>query len=104
MSLLALPEPVALAVHLQDVDVVGETVEHGPGETLGAEDFGPLIERQVAGDDDRPALVALAEHIEEQFGAGLRKRDEAQLIDDQEFACCKLFLQAQQTPFVPGLE
>jgi len=102
--LLALLEPVALAVHLQDVDVVGETIEHGPGEALGAEDLGPLIERQVAGDDDRPAIVALAEHLEEQLGSGFRKRDEAQLVDDQELACCKLFLQALQISFVPGLE
>ena len=60
---MSLPEPVALAVHFQDVDVVGETVEHGPGEALGTEDLGPFIERQVAGDDDRPALVTLAEHL-----------------------------------------
>ena len=84
--------------------MVRETVEHGPGEALGAEDLGPLIERQVAGDDDRPALVALAEHLEEQLGSGLRKRDEAQLVDDQELACYKLFLQALQISLVPGLE
>jgi hypothetical protein len=50
---LALPEPVALTVHLEDVDVVSETIEEGTGETLGAEHAGPLVERQIAGDDDR---------------------------------------------------
>jgi len=38
--MLALLQAVAVAVHLQDVDVVGEAVEQGSGEALGAEDFG----------------------------------------------------------------
>ena len=33
-SLSATLEAVALAVHLQDVDVVGEAVQQGPGEPL----------------------------------------------------------------------
>ena len=40
----ALPEAVAVAVHLQDVDVVGEAVQQGPGQALRAEDLGPLVE------------------------------------------------------------
>jgi hypothetical protein len=43
-------EPVAVAVQLQDIDVVGEAIEQRAGEPLGAEDRGPLLERQV-GDD-----------------------------------------------------
>jgi hypothetical protein len=35
----ALPETIAVAVHLEDVNVVGETVEQGSGEALGAEDL-----------------------------------------------------------------
>jgi len=45
----AVLEAEAVAVHLQDVDVVGEAVEQSAGEPLGAEDFGPLGEGQVAG-------------------------------------------------------
>ena len=30
----ALAEPVAVAVHLKDVDVVGEAVEEGPGQVF----------------------------------------------------------------------
>ena len=33
-SLLALPEPEAVAVHLEDVDVMGQPVEQGAGEAL----------------------------------------------------------------------
>ena len=43
----ALIEAAALAVHLENVDVVGEAVEQRPGEALGAEHLGPLVERQV---------------------------------------------------------
>ena len=44
----ALLEAVAVAVHLQDVYVVGEPVEQGAGQPFRAEDFGPFLEGQVA--------------------------------------------------------
>ena len=50
-------EAVALAVHLQDVDVVGEPVQQRAGETLRAEDLGPLVEGQVGGGQDVASLV-----------------------------------------------
>src|SRR5277367_1357526 len=59
-SFLAVLEPEAVAVHLKDMDMVGEAIEQRTGEALGAKHTGPLIEGQVAGDDDRAALVALA--------------------------------------------
>jgi len=46
----ALLKAIAVAVHLQDVDMVGEAVEQSTGEALGTEDLGPLLEGQVAGD------------------------------------------------------
>ena len=58
LTLLALFQPVAIAVHLQDVDMVGEPVEQCAGEPFGGEHAGPFIERQVAGDDGRTALIA----------------------------------------------
>ena len=45
----ALLQTEAVSVHLQDVDVVGEAVEQGSGEALGAEDLGPPLEGKVAG-------------------------------------------------------
>ena len=58
-------EAVAVAVHLQDVDVVGEAVQQRPGEALRSEHLGPLVEGQIGGDQDGAALVALAEDLEE---------------------------------------
>ena len=58
---------VAVAVHLQDMDVVGEPVQQRAGEAFRTEHLGPLIEGQVGGDQDGAALVALAEDLEEEF-------------------------------------
>ena len=60
-------ESVAFAVHLQDVHVVSETVQECAGEPFRAEDIGPLIEGQVGSHNGGPALIALAEDIEEQL-------------------------------------
>ena len=96
-------EPVAVAVHFQDVDVVGEPVQQGSGEAFRAEDLGPLVEGKVGGHHDRAPLVALAEDLEEQFRAGAGQGHEAQFVDDQQVEPGQLFLQVQQAPFVPGL-
>ena len=47
--MLALLEAVALAVHLQDVHMVGESVQQRTGQPLRAQHFGPLLKGQVAG-------------------------------------------------------
>ncbi len=44
VGLPAVLEAVAVPVHLQDVDMVGEAVEQGSGEPLRAEHLGPLVE------------------------------------------------------------
>ena len=64
--------------------MVGEAVEKRAGEPFGAEDGRPFLERQVGCDDDRAALVTLAEDLEEQLGAGRRERHMAEFIDDQQ--------------------
>ena len=38
-STLALCESIALAVHFEDMDVVGEAIQQGAGEPLGADAF-----------------------------------------------------------------
>ena len=48
---LALIEPVAVAIHLQDMDVMSEPVEQRACEPLGTKHAGPFVEWQVRGDD-----------------------------------------------------
>src|SRR6516164_11127618 len=101
---LALLEAIAVGVHLEDVDVVSKPVEQSAGQALGGEHAGPLVEGQIAGDDGRSALVALAEDFEHSNSAARRQRDVAQLIDDQELVAGELALQTEETLLVPGLE
>ena len=90
-------------VHILEMNVVGEAVQQSPGQAFRAEYLRPLIERQVGGHQDRAPLVALAEDFEQQLGAGLRERHEAEFVDDQKVILCQLLLQAQQAFFIPGL-
>src|SRR6516162_10020864 len=103
-STLALREPVALAVHFEDVDVVGEAIQQGAGEPLGAKHAGPLVEWQVAGHDYGAALVTLAEDLKQELGASLRQRHIAEFIDNQQLVTDELTLQAQEPLVVAGLD
>ena len=62
-ALSAVAWPVAVAVHLQDVNVVGEPVQQCSGEPLRAEDLGPFVDGQVGGDQDGAPFGALAEGV-----------------------------------------
>ena len=44
---LAVFEAIALAVQLQDVDVVGQSIEQRAGQPFGPEDLGPFVEGQI---------------------------------------------------------
>ncbi len=77
---MALSQAIALAIHLENVDVMGQPVEERAGEALGAEGFRPFIEGQVAGDQRGPTLVALRDQFKEQLGPGFGERDKAQFV------------------------
>src|SRR5580692_4336277 len=94
LASLALFEPIAVAVHFEDADVVGQSVEQRTGQPLGPEHAGPFVEWQIAGDDGGAALVALAEDLKQQLGAGRRQGYIAELIDDQQLVTGQLALQA----------
>ena len=70
-GLLAVFEAVAVAVELEDVDVMGQPVEQRAGEAFGPEDLGPFVEGEIRGHERRRLLVALGEDLEQQLGAGL---------------------------------
>ena len=73
--------------------MVCEAVQQSSGQTFGAEDLGPFIERQIGGHQDRAALVTLAEDLEQEFGAGLGERHEAEFVDNQQAVFCQLPLE-----------
>ena len=80
---LAVFEAIAVAVQLEDVDVMGQPVEQRASHPFGAEDLGPFVEGQIRGHARRCVLVALGEDLDQQLGAGLRQRDVAELGHDQ---------------------
>ncbi len=47
----ALLEPEALAIHFEDMDVMGQAIEERAGEAFRSEDLGPFVEGQVGGDE-----------------------------------------------------
>src|SRR5271166_2126692 len=92
LALLALFEAIAVAVHFEDVDVVGQPIEQRAGQSLGPEHAGPLVKRQIAGDEGRAALVTLAEDLEQELRAGRRQGHIAELINDQQLVTGDLTL------------
>ena len=97
-------EPEAVAVHLEDMDMVGEAVEECAGQPLRAEHARPLVEWQIAGDQRTAALVALAENLEQQFGPGWRERHVAEFVDDQQLVSSELTLEPQEPFLITRLE
>ena len=75
-----------------------EAVEERAGEPLGTEHGRPLIERQIARDQDGTALIALAEHLDQEFGAGLGQGYEPQLIADQQELISRYQREAKDAP------
>ena len=69
-DVLAVCETIAVAVQLQDVDVMSQPIEQRASQPFGAEDLGPFVEGQIRGHQRRRLLVALGEDLEQQLGAG----------------------------------
>lgn len=79
-------EAPALVAGLDDVAVVGDTIEQR-GRHLGiAEDCGPFPEGEVGGHDDRGAFVEAADQVEQELATGLGKRQVAKFVEDEEVA------------------
>src|SRR5258707_12841224 len=83
LALLALFEAIAVAIHFEDVDVVGQPIEQHAGQSLGPEHASPLVERQIAGDEGGATLVTLAEDLEQEHRSVLRQGHQAWLVSDQ---------------------
>ncbi len=82
------PEAVAkapgLRPRLDDVRPVGDSVDHRLCQPGVGEDLTPLAEGQVRRDDQRAALVALGDHLEDELGRSGGQREVAELVEDDE--------------------
>ena len=61
MSFLALFQSIAIPLHFNDMDPMGESIQQRTGKPLIAEDLWPFTKGEIGGDDQRGAFVALGE-------------------------------------------
>ena len=59
----------AFPVRGQDVGMMGQPVQQGPGQLPAAKHLWPLREVQVVSHDERLPLIALRHHLEEELGS-----------------------------------
>ena len=77
-------EAPAVVAGLDDVAVMGETIEQRGGHLGVPEHAGPFAEGQVCGDDDRGVLVEPADEMEQELAAGLGEGQIAEFVEDDE--------------------
>ena len=86
--LAAVFKPPAVVTGLDDVTVVGNapiSLGSQRGGHLGIAEHGrPLPEREVGGDDQRSALVELADEVEQQLTTRASERQVAKLVEHDE--------------------
>ena len=75
-------EPKALALDVDGYRMVQQAVEDRAGDDRIAKHFAPRTQTLIAGDDDRAALVAARNQLEEQVGALAVDRQIADLVAD----------------------
>ena len=75
---------VAFDVHLEDGGVVDEAIDDGECHRLVGEDFAPLAERLVGGDEQGSPLIPGADELEEHAGFGLILGDVGEVVEDQQ--------------------
>ena len=75
----------AAALEGDGFGVVQESVEDGGGQGgVAIEDLRPVLEDAVGGDRDGATLVAMADDLEQQVGAGLVDGQISEFVEDQE--------------------
>src|SRR6516165_12107747 len=95
-------EAPAVVAGLDDVAVMGQAVEQR-GRHFGiAEHARPFPKRKIGGDDDGGALVEPADEVEQKLTAGLRERQIAELVENDEVHAGQMFGEPA-LPTVAGL-
>ena len=81
---VAVLEAVAVAFQADDLGVVDETVDHGGGDDVVAEDLAPRPKGLLEVTMRLAALVAGGDELEEQVGGLGLEGDVADFVDDEE--------------------
>ena len=93
-------EAEAFAIHLEDVAMVGESIQQSGGHAFALEDLIPVAEGQVAGDQQAAAFVTIGEDLEEQFGSGSAEGQVAEFVHDQQVDFVEPFQELIEAEFL----
>src|SRR5204863_8734257 len=74
----------AVVSGLDDIAVVGQSIEQRSRHLGIAEHTRPFTEGEIGGDDDRGALVEPADEVEQELTAGLGEWQIAEFVEDDE--------------------
>jgi len=78
------PETIRVALDVNRCRVMKDPVEDGRGDHRIPEDFVPLREASIRGQDQRPLLISAGDKLKKEMRAMTIDRDVTDLIDDQE--------------------
>ncbi len=76
--------PEAPRTALEDVAVVEKPIEHGGDGGSVAEEFSPILDGTVRGEEGAGALVTSHDELEKVFGGCGRELFHSEVVDDQE--------------------
>src|SRR2546423_317815 len=91
-----LAKAVALAIHLKNMAVVGQTVQQRRSHPLTLEDLIPLAERHVGRHQNTGALIAVAEDPKQKLDTASAQRDVTELVADQQVGPLQLTQESVQ--------
>ena len=81
-------EAKTFAVHFEDMDMMGETVEQRPGQALRAERLGPFVEGEIRGDEASASRCIAAGRPRFGIGAVLSPTVNSRPVADEAHGGC----------------
>ncbi len=102
LSIEGFASPVAFDIHFQDRSVMDEAVDGRERHGLIGEDFAPLAERLVGGDQHGSPLIARGDQLEQHAGLGLILGDVGDVVEDEEVVAVEFGDRAFKRQFAAG--
>ena len=81
-------EPIGLAFDREDLGLVSESVDEGDHRGGAGEDFVPVTECLVGGDDGRDTLITTIDDLEKQVSGASVVGEITDLVDAQQLGAC----------------
>ena len=99
---LGSPFSQRFSLQQQAMDVVDQSVQHGVGDRRVADDLVPMIDRQLAGDDGRAAVVTVVHDLQQIAALVAGERRQAPVVQDQQLHPADRLQQASMAAVAAG--